>query len=243
MKCLITGSCVTRDAFEFDADLKSDMVNYHARTSLATLAPSNSYNNNEISTENSEAINRLGSDFQRRMLLGDFTNNVLHSLKENNYDYIVMDLIDERFNLAVVGNKIITKSSEFVLSGIREREVIDSFSEEFYELWCEGATKYISILKEVNALDKLLINQVYWATKLANDEWIDPKKFSPHIIARYNYKMERMYDFLHQLLPPKQFITFTDEILRSDENHKWGLAPFHYQKVYYENLIKFINEK
>lgn len=238
MKYLILGSCVTRDAFEFNDFLRRELSGYCARTSMATLSPNNliinrSFNSSSYDTK----LQNLSSKFQNRMVKSDFENGVLTIINENIYDRIVIDLIDERFNLGVVDGRLITASSEFYLTKIRTNEIIDSFSEEWYQLWCQGTELLLDCLLQKGRLGDVLINRVYWAHMQEDGDIVDPNKFSPQLISRYNYKMQRMYGFLEGYLEKEQFIQFDESILRADSGHKWGLAPFHYCSAYYAELV------
>lgn len=240
MRCLIIGSCVTRDAFEYNEILKKNMVGYYARTSFATLAPINVHTNTNCYYQNYDKINALSSSFQIRMLESDFQNGVLKAVTEREYDRIIIDLIDERFNLAVIGGRLVTASSEFSLAKIRIDEIIESFSDECYELWQQGMGHFLDILRDCRVLDKVLINKVYWSYKTQDEEVIDPSKFSTYTINKYNFKMEKMYNFLLNYFDDRQFINFDEQIMRSDKEHKWGLAPFHYCDSYYQSLAQQI---
>lgn len=238
MRYLIIGSCVTRDAFEFNNVLKENLAGYYARTSFATLSPINLAINGLPSSLYEATFQKISSKFQSRMIQNDFDNGVLNAVHNINYDRIVVDLIDERFHLAVVGGKLVTCSSEFNSTNIYFNGVIDTFSEEWYQLWCQGIECFFDNLNERKCLEKLIINQVYWAQKQEDGNIIDCKKFSPQIISRYNHKMQRMYKFLEKHLNKEQFIQFDEDILRADSNHHWGLAPFHYCQEYYLELSR-----
>ena len=85
----ILGSCVTRDALEITTDFK--LIDYTARTSLASLATN--------SRLDSGILNNIKSTFQKRMVERDMTKRFWLSLEKSQNDIIIIDLIDDRFNL------------------------------------------------------------------------------------------------------------------------------------------------
>lgn len=109
---LIFGSCVSRDIFNLEYSLEFKVSDYYARSSLASLS-SEAY-------ENDSALNRISSPFQRRMVANDFSKEILTAgSKLEGCDVILIDLIDERFDLVVFpSGKIITNSAEFSQSGL-----------------------------------------------------------------------------------------------------------------------------
>lgn len=50
-----------------------------------------------------------------------------------------------------------------------------------------------------------------------------------------------MYQYIQTELKCPNVI---DECLdyKADENHKWGLAPMHYQKEYYEEIVELVKD-
>src|SRR5690554_1693234 len=91
----IYGSCVSRDIFNLDKVGYFNIVDYYARHSIGSMA------SKPYRTDCSLA--EISSDFRRRMDLRDFDKSVLQSeYAFANSDIILMDLIDERFDLVVV---------------------------------------------------------------------------------------------------------------------------------------------
>lgn len=101
----IQGSCVTRDAFEFNKE-NFNLVHYGARSSLATLAfnsPKYEFN-----------LNAINSNFQKRMVEDDIKRNVLNNIESKDFDILILDFIDERDGLVNINNYgWVTNSSEF----------------------------------------------------------------------------------------------------------------------------------
>ena len=111
MKIGILGSCISRDIFR---EMKLDhLVNeYRARTSIHSITQSESA---DISR-----INFPESNFQSNMVKHDFEKTELNL---DNCDYLILDLIDERFELITNFGSVVTLSNE-----LKGSNRIDSFS-------------------------------------------------------------------------------------------------------------------
>lgn len=239
MKVRIYGSCVSRDILSFNDTDKLDLLSYNARSSIATLNKKNIQS--DIGHSYFEALNKIESKFQKRMVEYDFKNKVLDIVNINNYDLLLIDLIDERFHLAQVSNKLVTRSNEFLKSGIQPDKIMNTFSPEYMELWQTGVDNFINVINETIGLDKLKINKVYWASSASNPKDTDTLN-SKWQVERHNQKLSDMYEHLEKKLPKSSIIEVDPSLLVANSNHKWGLSPFHYIDEYYEEMGKALIE-
>ena len=148
-KIFILGSCVTRDPFELA--IKKYDITYLARTSFASAFQKQKVYNIDISN--------IPSAFQRKMVENDLAKNTESLITSTKPDWLLIDFIDERFNLFSSNNgEIFTLSPELTnnCSHNKEGEVILSNSDEFFELWATGWDKFIEIAKNNNLLDKMI---------------------------------------------------------------------------------------
>lgn len=233
-KILIFGSCVSRDALEFNFSESYKLVGYLARSSLATLS-SNSVEKNEYTSN----LNNITSIFQRRMVEYDFNKGILDILNKSiEFDILLMDLIDERFHLAVLNdNFYVTRSNEFLKASIQPKSTINTHSDKFFALWKKGAKIFLDSLVEKQLIHKLVVQKAYWTNKLDNGNLI--QDISDEKVKEENDKLEKMYNFLKIYLKEDQFITIPESLIVSKSGHKWGISAFHYIDEYYT----FINEK
>src|SRR5262245_36139340 len=132
-RILIYGSCVSRDILNYQRDKKQlVLVDYYARSSIASLGAQ--------PIEMPSAVQKITSNFQRRMVERDIRKDFLNNLADLRFDLLLIDLIDERFNLYVKQQgRVCTLSNELLSSGFP----VDSDggyrcyfgSEEFWHLW------------------------------------------------------------------------------------------------------------
>ena len=239
MKIRIYGSCVSRDILSSNYTDELELLSYNARSSIATLNKKNVQC--QIEGNYYESLTNIESKFQRRMVEYDFKNKVLDVVNVNNYDLLLIDLIDERFHLAQVSNKLVTRSSEFLKSGIRPDRIVSTFSSEYMDLWQAGVDYFINIINETVGLDKLKINKVYWANCASNPKDTDilTNKWQ---VELHNQKLNDMYEYLKKRLPESSIIEIDSKLLVADSNHKWGLSPFHYVDDYYKEIGRILRE-
>lgn len=236
----IYGSCVSRDIFNLEDSRSFKLTDYFARSSMASLS--------SASYENEDALNRIPSAFRRRMVACDFSKQILTQPEVfQNADIILIDLIDERFDLvALPSGQIITNSSELAESGLLTDSSVNGFklikpgSPERRERWIQGMHKFLAVLEQQEKLDCLIVNKVYWASRFENaSDTTFPVSLAA--IEKANQELDWMYNELEKKLSKHQFLHFPAHLLTSDEHHRWGASPFHYCEQYYKEALAQLN--
>lgn len=200
--------------------------------------------------ENDEALSKIGSAFRRRMVACDFSKEILTaSEKIKNADLILVDLIDERFDLVVLPEgQILTNSNELGESGLladrsfKDYKLIPQSALERRDMWLQGMHRFLEVVNLCGKTEALVINKVFWSSRFEGDS---KTKFpvSHAVIEKANKELAWMYSQLALLLSSDQFIEFDQEILTADENHRWGISPFHYSQAYYLKAFEQIIDK
>lgn len=237
MKVKVYGGCVSRDILNFTEADTMKLVSYNARSSIATLGSDNVAK--KISNKHYRSLSNIESNFQRRMVKSDFDNEIIKSAVTDDYDYLLIDFLVDRFHLAEIDGKRITRSAEFVRSGIKPDRLINTFSDQYMQLWREGIDNLFSVVDQKVGLSAIKINKIYWSniantpqdTILLNDKWE---------IEKNNKKLDTMYDYIEKILPPSNIIAVNKELLVADSNHKWGLSPFHFTDDYYRRMVELL---
>lgn len=230
----ILGSCVSRDIFRF-GDSKKYSITYFARTSLISLV------SDPISIDDNKV--KLDSEFQKRMVLQDLQKYFFDHLATTEIDYLLLDFIDERFDLFKIMNSYITRSNELVNSGL-----IDSFTDGFEHIWRQQETThllweqscltFISKLNQLVPEIKIILHETYWSDRYWDKQEFKyfPDKMQPGIKSM-NDMLRRYYSFF------KQNFSNIDVVSDSgfgDSDHVWGLSPYHFHTGYYESLYRQI---
>lgn len=233
-KLFILGSCVSRDAFALKEGANYNITSYLARTSFASAFHHNVVQGLDLST--------IPSAFQRRMVENDVLKKTEHSLTHNQFDWLIIDLIDERFNLfASEQNEIFTLSPELSNNCHYDKsgKVIPSNSNEFFERWKEGWDKFIALAKQHNFLHKIILNKVFWTNKTVSDGNVVADTYQSWIDEN-NAWLGKLYTYIEQSSGIK-VLEYPVELLKADDEHKWGLQPYHYDKKVYLHLLNYIN--
>lgn len=237
MRAKIYGGCVSRDILNFDEAELIKLVSYNARSSLATLGSNNAAKN--ISKKHYDSLLNIESKFQRRMVESDFNNQILESAGKGDYDLLLIDFLVDRFHLAEIEGKLVTRSVEFLRSGIKPDRVVNTFSDQYLKLWKEGVDNLFNTVNNTVGLEAIRINKVYWTSVATNpqDSMMLNEKWD---IEKNNAKLDVMYEYVENILPPSSIIEVDKSLLIADSNHKWGLSPFHYTDDYYRKMLEII---
>lgn len=227
----ILGSCVTRDAFAFvenDFELKS----YHPRSSLISVysPPINI---------KKDGIN-LNSEYQQRLVYFDMTKNFYHYIKETTSDVLIIDFMDERLGVLKTNNTYITHSDELKLSKLKlllDYEILD-FDEEYLDLWEISALKFIHDVKK-RPYQRIILHKSFYMDSYIDKEGNKTPFTEPDTVERIksrNSLLSHMYNFIERNMPNLTIIEPTGFL--ANENHKWGLTPFHYEQAYYDYFME-----
>jgi len=176
------------------------------------------------------------------MVERDIRKDFLNELTRLQFDVLLIDLIDERFNLYVEpGGKACTLSGELVSSRFPNDSYkgsrVDSGSEEFWRLWEAGWVILVNKLRCCGALDRLRVNQVFWAVR-TEDGGDFESNYPDWRIGSANEFLARMYRRISADVPSEQFLGFDQGLLTGSIAHKWGISPFHYVDGYYRSAIQ-----
>lgn len=223
MKFDIFGSCVTRDAFSY-LDKDNLLGRYLARSSISSIKSKVAKN----------IVPNLTSQFQNKLVNIDLNKSHLEIINNSSSNYCILDFIDERFNIAKFGDTLITLSYEALqVPEIKEiSEIIKFDCDEKFDLFCEG----INYLK-THTSKNIIVNKVYLSEVDINNNDIT-KDFK--YIDELNSYLEKLYDYCSHL--SLEEITY-NKSYKADPNHKWGLAPFHYEIDLYKDFFIKLQEK
>ncbi|WHY33816.1 DUF6270 domain-containing protein [Cytobacillus firmus] len=222
----ILGSCVTRDAFAFDELGKLKVNEYFARTSVISLY------SNPISAKLDEI--ELPSAFQKRMVYNDLTKKFKKYIQKPLSDYLIIDFIDERFRILKTRDSYITRSKEYIMSGFKINRTFLP-EEERLKLWHEKAEQLINDLNKYYHPEKVILHKAFWQDKYLSENG-QLNSFSDAEVAKNNILLSSYYEKLEKNIEGLNVIELHGFV--SDEKHKWGLSPFHYQDEYYKEFIR-----
>jgi hypothetical protein len=232
MRLFIYGSCVSRDMVSIAKPEGVELAAYVARSSAASA-----FGAQPIKDLWS---GRLNSSFQQRMVHTDLAKELPKALVTVNYDILLHDAIDERFNIFRFSDgRVCTLSRELLTAGFCVRSergrLVHSGSETFFDLWQAGWSQFAELLKSTGTIGKLRIN----ATRLASSAPAHssfPAQHSPERIRAANKFLEALYARMLVDIAPSQLLLVEEKEIVAAADHRWGLSPFHYRNAFYEAL-------
>lgn len=232
-KYFIWGSCVSRDTAEFLPD-DWKLLGYVARQSIISAGNA---------VELAEPLTDIGTPFVQRASDGDIAGHALTRIAEHadQIDLLLLDLCDERHGVVqVASGQYLTRSVERMKAGVDERlladyQLLEFGSLEHLQIWAEHLIEVVARLGELNLLDRTVVLAPPWATDTAQGT-TTPISFGLHA-ARANQMYQLYYAALEELGLP---LVARDVAVLGDDEHKWGPAPFHYDKRTYQTLVSLI---
>ena len=146
----------------------------------------------------------LDSPFQRRQVEADISSSFL-TYEGITDSVLIIDLIDERFDLAETGASILTLSRELENSGfLRENnfKTIQAQSEKRKELWRAGLKNFAAAIKIANPT-QILIHKAYWCASFRNPEGeLETfKEGTLNLARRHNAQLSWQYEEMSQVFP------------------------------------------
>lgn len=224
----IIGSCVTRDAIDpkFTQN-KFKLTSYNARTSLTRL----NYKNTHVLEKDID----LKSQFQRKVVAKALSGNLLDEIIQTDFDYLILDFVDDRFGMVQLNNEdiFVTYSEELRSSNFISREnkiLISPDSFIYLKAWEDGLLKLLQVVPA----DKVIVNNVQWASETEDGDSLS----NPTRINFCNSLVISFYCIASKYIPARNFINYDSNVFIGASDHKWGKSPFHYIDDVYHFFIK-----
>ena len=225
MRIGIFGSCISRDIFR-EMKLDTLVKEYRARTSIHSVTQS-------VSADVSK-INLPESKFQSKMVVSDFNKTELNL---TDCDFLILDLIDERFELITNFGSVVTLSNELKDNNDISPKLnyLDRGSERDFSLWRDAVKKFGNKIKIPIILHKSRLSNV-----LNHED--DNIIINHQYIETMNHKLVAYEKILYEELEIVGTIDIKQDLLVSDINHIWGYSPYHYIFEYYEEALRQLFE-
>jgi len=238
----IWGSCVTRDAFAVEsraAQLEEylPLVYYGARSSWV------SQDSRPFPATEADLGGLTG--FGLRMVSEDLAKNVIDRLVEHRPDIVILDLVDERLQLARLGKSWITgsdyvKRTELWTRALAESDEASSMTQaKRQKLFAAAARRLAKRLVHEMPDTTFVLNEAPYTTDVANGTSLpDPQAGWARDLDSAQRPMMGVLalEFGPRLIratPPRQ-------VCLADPDHRWGVTSYHYVEAYYHWLIDLL---
>ncbi|HEY9217103.1 MAG TPA: DUF6270 domain-containing protein [Phenylobacterium sp.] len=241
----IVGSCITRDIWPVLGEPAPELL-YVSRTSLPSLM-STPVAGVEPLAHPPEALSRS----QNASVLADLRKTTLASLEAFEPTHIVLDMIDERYDLLAVGEAIVTHSWDLKVSGYLSQpwasaaRRIPRTSAEAAELWKTAAGRFAAALEASSLADvPVILHEAQWASDYLDaagqrhrlTDTVEIWEGLPASIAEHNALLAGYGAQLAEAFPKLLRVGADPAAHVADAEHRWGLSPFHYVRDYYAQV-------
>jgi hypothetical protein len=225
----IIGSCVTRDAFALIPN-GYRLADYVCRTSFGSAFADRPF---LLQLVEIDPDREMVSQFQRSMVEIDLSKGLGDKLSGLSSDTIVVvDLIDERFQLLEFKGTIATHSVEMQRPKPTIRfpdiRVIKANSDEHFDFWKAGIEVFGKLIDRLGL--RIVLNKVFWSERDT-----EGGMFNKANVDQNNAYLSKMYDHFETHLSCETIRYGTPFV--SDHLHKWGLSPFHYRTEVYQEFL------
>lgn len=232
MRVLIYGSCISRDSLELAPQQGIELAGYSARSSLISAFA-------RRPTNLSGASARVQSSFQRRMLEADAQKSLPKVLRSLPFDLLLVDIIDERFNVLAKDEERLTDSpalreSSFMAAKSAAWRRIDSGSDEHFDGWVNALDRMLNTVAGLPRQVPVAFLDAGWATTVAGSAKDLELLHAGRAPGAANELYARYREYFCSKVPEAHLIRPPAEVTVSDPGHKWGLAPFHYVQGFYD---------
>lgn len=230
----IFGSCVSRDIFEWDGHDRFHIAWYFARSSVVSAV--------------SEPLGYIGtinlpSEFQKKMVMSDLNKSYWQTMRKDIPEYILIDFIDERYEIARAGKSYFTLSDEFNASDclieytkVERKEGGDGYYIEETPVLIY-LKEFVKRIKEIFPERRVILHKAKMIDYYKSAQG-EIKKFSKDY-CKYNKKINDMLSFMYAYVEKEMencVVLECEEEYYADERHKWGLMPMHYEEKYYKEI-------
>ena len=235
-KLAIVGSCITRDGFEFEGPRRTAISSYLARQSFAGLSgPALAYD---------EAWYGDLNPFERRCALADLGKGGDYWAFENAAEWLVVDYIDERFDLLKIGRTLVSGTKQVKQPGFLARYA-DAFtlqprlSAETTAMWRTGAEVFFRRALKRFRPERIILHEGNWASAFRARDGTT-SSFPPgyaRLIGPHNALLESYFAITKELVPGISVIRVSPDLVFADPEHRWSKEPFHYISDYYHAFL------
>jgi hypothetical protein len=239
----IFGSCVTRDAFELSGEPRGEwtIAVYLARTTInSSLSPA-------------PPIDRIAPTverrpFEERCVAIDLLKLQFDTLAQHEFDYLLVDLIDERHSILVSGETCLCYSVPFVrtaqahgidTSRFERRGALDP---RVVEATLSNIPRFMRRLGTIVPPERTILHEALWSECFLDGEEKVVQFPNRDEIHAINEVLSTYYARIEADSAAIRTIRPRPEYRLGDAGHKWSLEPFHYTTAYYRDFMRQLGD-
>lgn len=244
----VFGCCVSRDIFMSQhSDYKkyfNIIMDYHRSTIISIMQPKFEYDLEDIIILPDTKEN----NFRTQCLCNDFDKSFLDDPALNNTDFLIFDIMCD-----IIGGVLQTGDGSFIsynrldlpptkLYNKLDFKVVDVItdSDNYFKLWKSCLDEFLDYLTDSYPDMTIIFNQsnLAYNVLMKNSTVVQNNDFKA-MFDKYEKYFNKFNDYIEN--KDIMILKYDDETL-ADENHIWGLNPYHYYKQYYVNRLNDLIE-
>jgi len=192
-----------------------------------------------------DELMELSSPFRRRSVLNDASREPLRWIERSRPGVLILDFIDERFDLIDTGVGLLLNSAELhdakiVPTRFQGAPRIDRLSDECGQIWRDGFDACLARIRAASPDTRIVLHRAWFQETIAYPDrterwpeqiWVSPNRKAP--IAELNRVMRSYYEHAQSRLPRVDILEPGPEHQASAHRHRWCQHPVHYVDSYY----------
>ena len=176
------------------------------------------------------------NEYRQRMVEKDFQGSLISDVRRQPPDLLLIDLLEERFDIMECNGCYYTYSDGLDLSrnDFSEFNIISRNSEECEKLWKESCDRFINVINELDDSCKVVLVENYLSERIGNIYNQDKKHKDD--VSVINKMLSDYYKYLEDRSDRINIIRFADipdHLKYTDELFKYGVVPEHYNEYYF----------
>ena len=181
--------------------------------------------------------------FRQTALERDFQKTLRNSVTNKEFDRIIIDFLDERFDIAETEWGYYTKSDAFLECEIPfDYSTLNRWDPDTIKLWKEKCLEFIDVITERYLPQQIILVKNYLVERYGT--YRDQKEFeNTYETKKVNVLLNDCYSFFEAHIPGIQVIEIDDTVLRYVSSYfKHGSEQWHYNNGYYMELRSRISQ-
>ncbi len=195
------------------------------------------------------------NSFRQMGIINDFTNRFLQKsiMEFSDTDAVLVDFLEERYDIGVRNGNYFTLSDGFLETQYAktvEYERLARFDENTTELWKESCSRFIELLKQYVAPEKIVLVRMKLCEHYGvNHDGISGKERIAYPeaekIKKMNELLDMYYDYFEAKCPQAAVIDNLSEkdFYYTSQQFRHGCYPWHINQTAYSKISELILEK
>lgn len=183
----------------------------------------------------------IDNDYRQISLNHDFQKTLIKKIETDHFDFLIIDFLDERFDVITVDGGYYTMSDPFLEADMPfEYQAIHKFDKETIDLWKKSCLLFIEVLKKHFSAERVVLVKNLLAEKYGK---YGKLKYYDNIdeIREVNSLLSDYYAYFESNYADIKSVSFCDpNDLYTDEDFKHGCMPWHYNDNYYNKAREII---